>query len=254
MAYYRKRPRTTRRSKKLTASKVYRQGKSASTQQRQIATLSRKVNKVARSQAQGRIYGQFCTNASLNIGSPYLIRAVQPGPGARIPVFDTSSDVGETDHFKFTKVNMDILIQPANEANVIDMTFFLVTLKPDTMKQTNVETSFMTTLESDVHFRSFSNSLTYVNTSIFKIHMCKRIQTFENYTDGTPETRGFHRIYKKMRVNMDIKSNGSNWTSVTDNEWPLDQRYYFLIFNNNSVADLQYPTISYNCLWSGYAS
>ena len=185
--------------------------------------------------------------------SPYLITDITPNLTNRTAVFNDQSAVSNAKGFKFTKLNMDFLVQPYTESSVIDMTMFIVSLQPDVAKKVHIETSLMTSLTTAVDYvATASPSFAMVNKGRFKVHYVKRLQTFENYTDGSPQTRGFHRGYIKRRLNDKIINETGNWVAVDDTEVPLTARYFVLLFNNNSAVDVQYPSFTYNCLWSGH--
>ena len=205
--------------------------------------------------AQDRIYGQFTTqNTNRVLSSPWVIAEFHPKLSARSSVFNDQTAINNAKGFKFNKFTMDYLVQPYTESSVIDMTMFIVSLQPKVAKKVHIETTLMTNLVAGVDYHSVATSLTMINTKRFKIHFVKRLQTFENYTDGSPQTRGFHRGLIKRRCNGSILNESGEWISVDDTEYPLDQRYYVLMFNNNSAADLQYPSLSFNCLWSGHTT
>lgn len=249
----RSRPTYRRTRRKLTATRVKTGSSSARVQKAQIATLARKTNRLSKAIAQTRVYGQFGTrNTNRTLPSPWVIAECHPRKSSRDPIFNDQTAIDNAKGFKFTKFNMDFLIQPYNESSVIDMTVFLVSLQPSVAKKVHIDTTLMTNLVDQQDYYSVANSLVMLNTKRFKIHYVKRCQTFENYTDGTPQTRGFHRGYLKRQCNMPILNQAGNWTDVDDTEWPLEHRMYWIVFNNNSSVDLEYPTLSFNCVWSGH--
>jgi len=253
MVAYRRKP-VYRRRRKLTANRVIRGSSSARTQKAQIATLARKTNRLSKAISQDRIYGQFVTNvANRTMSSPYLITDITPNLSQRTAVFNDQTAVTNAKGFKFTKLNMDYLVQPYNESSVIDMTMFLVSLQPEVAKKVHIETTLMTVLTAAEDYVATSvPSFAMMNKGRFKVHYVKRLQTFENYTDNTPQTRGFHRGYIKRSLNDKIINETGNWTLVDDTEHPLTARYFLIVFNNNSAVDLEHPTITYNALWSGH--
>lgn len=255
MTYAPRKFRPRRGRGKLTAYKVQKGSASALTQKRQIATLARKTNKLSKQLAQDRVYGQFvrqATNATLTQG--FRIIPFHPDLGNRIAVFNDQTAIQNAKGFKFTKFCMDYLVQPSTEAARIDMTMFIVSLQPSVAKKVHIETSLMTNLISGDDYYSVGTALTMMNTKRFKIHYVKRLQTYLEFTDNTPQTRGFTRGYIKRRVNHNILNESGNWVDVQDVEYPLNDRMYVIIFNNNSGADLESPTITFNCLWSGHTT
>lgn len=250
---YRKRRVYKRR--KPTANKVLRGSSSAKTQQKQIASLVRKTNTLSKQIAQDRIYGQFVRQATASsINQPYRIIPFHPDNGNRIPIFNDQTAIQNAKGFKFTKFNMDYLVQPQSESARIDMTMFIVSMQPSVSKKVHIETSLMTNLISGDDYYSVGGSLTMMNSKRFKIHYVKRLQTYREFTDNTPQTRGFTRGYVKRRVNHNILNQNGNWVDVQDVEWPLNDRMYVIVFNNNSGADLESPSITFNCLWSGHTT
>lgn len=252
---YAKRANRSRKGKKLTAYNVNKGSASALTQKRQIAQLARKTNSLQKSLGQSRVYGQFVRQAtSATVSQPYRIIDFHPRVGSRIPVFNDQNAIDNAKGFKFTKFNLDYLIQPATEETAIDMTVFIVSYQPQVAKKVHQETSLMTTLISGDDYYSVAGSLTMMNSKRFKIHYVKRLRTFADLTDGTPQSRGFHRGYIKRKCNMNVINECGNWVSVQDSEYPLEDRIYMVVFNNNSGVDLEHPTVSFNCLWSGHTT
>lgn len=248
MAYARK-----YRKRKLTANNVYRRPTNAKSQQKQIATLARRTNRLSQTIKEVHIYGQFTTQlTNLILNGAYVIRPFHPRQGARSAVFNDQLAIQKAKGFKFTKYNMDMLIQPYTEPQHIDMTVFIVSLQPAVAKKVHNETNNMTTLTAGVDFHTVANSLTLVNQGRFKIHAVKRIQTFKSYTDNTPQTRGFHRLYFKRRCTNKVINESGTWVEVDDVEYPLLGRQYVIVFHNNSTMDAQHPSLSFNCLWSGH--
>ena len=172
---------------------------------------------------------------------------------------------------------VDLLVTAGNETALLNMTAFLVQLRPDNATQTYAETSSMTTLIRDTDFSTPSNAVggdsgygAYMNTSRYKI--IKRLE-FEtsghppvgyvgqpgastgNTGSGTNMTYCKRVQFKVPYGNTVLKSTGLQATGAGLAYAEIDpaQKRFIVFFSTNSLLDGETTNVAMSCLTTGYA-
>ena len=175
------------------------------------------------------------------------------------------------------KQYVDLSISAGNETDLLQFTAFLVQLQPKVAQQTYDNTSSMSSLVRDDDFVTTNTVLgtdsgygAYLNNSKYKI-----IKRLEFETAGHPPTgytgnpgtatgntgRGTNSWYLKrtqFKVNYGstlFKSSGLGESQLTLSypEINPEQKRFIIIFSDNSITDLEDPTVSMSSLITGYA-
>lgn len=210
-----------------------------------VAGLQRKV----RGQHQFLSYVQGATQS--NLSTPF--NAINLCDfSAMTGMFGSSAD-DETDnkiiHQSFGidgYVSLENLLN--NEEDSVTITMFLVSLKDQIGGAFNPSTGALT-LSNTVHYYS-QDGLTMLNKRIFNIHKVKRRVITNHGTalaQPSAQTQGGtdFRFYWKWSPRSTILNPTGDWKSLASGLDP-SKSYYLLIFNNNSVVDLESPCITYN--------
>lgn len=172
---------------------------------------------------------------------------------------------------------VDLLVTAGNETALLNMTAFLVQLRPENATQTYAETGSMTTLIRDTDYATPSNAAgldsgygAYMNTSRYKI-----IKRLEFETSGHPPTgyagqpgaatgntgSGTNMTYCKrvqFKVpygNTVLKSTGQQATGSGLAYAEIDPAHkrFIVFFSNNSLLDGETTNVAMSCLTTGYS-
>lgn len=135
-----------------------------------------------------------------------------------------------------------------NEEDSVNFTMFLVSLKDTIGSAFNPTTGALSLTNAD-HYITRSG-LVLLNKKCFNIHRVMR-RTLTNH--GTPlaqpsaQTQGGtdFRFYFKHSPRAKIMNPVGDWRALNSALDPSKQ-YYLLIFNDNSIVDLESPCITYN--------
>lgn len=172
------------------------------------------------------------------------------------------------------KQYVDLTIATGNENSVVSFTAFLVQLQPKVAQQTYQETSQMSSLTRDADYCCPDNSLgadsgygCYVNNQRYKIIKRLEFETLGGASGGAAGSSGnvgqgtrtgiLHRCQAKINYGSTIfKSSGDTATSqtLTYNEILPEQKRFILLFSDNELVDLEFPTVSMSSLITGYAA
>ncbi len=171
------------------------------------------------------------------------------------------------------KQYIDLTINAGNENAQIQFTAFMVQLQPKTATQTYTDTAGMTALTRNEDFCTPLNSLSqdsgygaYINNQKYRIIKRLEFETFSGASGGAGGSTGntgqgtrsgiLHRCQAKLNYGSTLfKSSGSGDSSATLNYADInpEQKRFIVIFSDNSLVDLQYPTVSLSSLITGYA-
>lgn len=175
------------------------------------------------------------------------------------------------------KQYVDLSIKAGGEPDLLSFTAFLVQLQPEVAQQTYTDTSGMTSLSINDDYVCPVDSLgtdtgygAYVNNQKYRI-----IKRLEFETGGYPPTAGnaagttatgnigkgtqsWYIARTQFKVNYGstlFKSSGQGETQSTLQYADInpEQKRFILIFSDNSLLDLQFPTVSMSSLITGYA-
>ncbi len=237
--------------RKLTAKKVYKKKPSARNQQQQIATLAKQVNQLKRHDEVTKIRSTWNVGITGAVMLPYDIVDLSMLPSTRTEIFSKPSATSGLSKFKMTGLGIDYKLEPFNEEAAIDCTLFIVSIKSDVQTRVWDDTGGMNTIDLNLDYVSL-NGKAFMNLDRYKVHFIKRIQTAEA-GNGDQVSGGWTRGYKKIKASHTIKNATGNWTSVSDNDFPVIARYFAITFNNNNAFDGEYPQQSFNCVYTGYS-
>lgn len=133
-----------------------------------------------------------------------------------------------------------------NEENTVNFTAFLVSLKDDATPIFNQSTGVLTMSNNNHYYQQ--NGITFLNPRVFKVHKMKRF-TLTNF-GGSLDIAGAQsqygadkRFHFKIPVNKTIVNTAGDWRGLSQVPDP-SKSYYLLIFNDNSLADGENPTMN----------
>jgi len=172
------------------------------------------------------------------------------------------------------KQYIDLTITAGNENAQLQFTAFMVQLQPKVAQQTYTDTGAMSSLTRDDDFCTPLNSLSqdsgygaFMNNQKYKIIKRLEFETFSGGSGGAGGSTGntgqgtrtgiLHRCQAKLNYGSTLfKSSGSGESSASLNyaEINPEQKRFIVIFSDNSIVDLQYPTVSMSSLITGYAA
>ena len=172
------------------------------------------------------------------------------------------------------KQYIDLTVATGNENAVISFTAFIVQLQPKVAQQTYQETSQMSALTRDADFATPLNALgqdsgygAYLNNQRFRIIKRLEFETTGGASGGAAGSTGntgkgtrmglLHRAQAKLNYGSTIfKSSGNGATSqtLTYSEINPEQKRFIVLFSDNSLVDLEFPTVSMSSLITGYAA
>lgn len=168
-----------------------------------------------------------------------------------VPIFGTSpTEISEVNKAMLTSKDIFVSIRQNNEPNFTRMSMFLVSLKDQGATTTVFDPasrSLVLTSVSDYTIPGNSYENVMINPKIFNVHAVKR------FTMGVEGTAGpAADTYSQRRWKFTIKPKQSMIENPVGNVFnnslfgsPIDpsQNYFLIIFNDNSIVDLEYPKI-----------
>lgn len=176
------------------------------------------------------------------------------------------------------KQYVDLTVTAGNEAALLHLTAFVVQLQSKVATQTYGDTSSMSTLRRGQEYITPLNALgndsgygAYLNNQKFKI--IKRLE-FETggyapspgaaagttYTGNSGSgTNSFYIKRTQMKLNYGstlFKASGDVATTQTLKYADInpEQKRFIVIFSDNSLTDLEFPSVSMSSLITGYAA
>jgi len=172
------------------------------------------------------------------------------------------------------KQYIDLTIRSGTENDPLQFTAFMVQLQAKTASQTYTDTGGMTALTRDDDYVTPLNSLSqdsgygaFMNNSKYRIIKRLEFETLGGASGGAAGSTGntgkgtrtgiLHRCQAKLNYGSTIfKSSGAGESSSSLNysEINPEQKRFIVIFSDNSLLDLQYPTVSMSSLITGYAA
>lgn len=173
------------------------------------------------------------------------------------PCFGTSgADYNTVNKWYSKKIHLDIIIDLGNEPDNVSMTIFVVKLKKDTNLYDKSTGAMVTLSATNNYIQNTLNdkSQVYINPKDFKIVFVDDILVGNNGVaigtstgPGNDELKGHYRKRISWKTGFYSSNPDGNLQALTCDPDPTHQ-YYFLLFNNNLGADLQYPTYSLQVL------
>jgi len=175
------------------------------------------------------------------------------------------------------KQYVDLTVTAGNETALLHLTAFVVQLQPKVAQQTYTATSSMSTLIRGTDYITPLNSLgqdsgygPYVNNQRFKIIKRLEFETAGHAPTGYAGqpgastgntgrgTQGWYVKRTQMKLNYGstlFKASGDVATTQTLEYASInpEQKRFIIIFSDNSLTDLEFPTVSMSSLITGYA-
>lgn len=147
---------------------------------------------------------------------------------------------------KHVKMNLDVLVETGTENDGVTITAYIVSLKNNTNDEFFDGTTGGITSPVDTTYTTVEGQA-YVNPEFYNIH--KRVKLyFAPHAVGATAHEGLHKRFTwNHRPNKLIKNVTGRFEQLVCPNLP-SQNYYLIMFNNNSSADLEYPTVTFHCL------
>lgn len=172
------------------------------------------------------------------------------------------------------KQYVDMTIKSNTENAPLQFTAFVVQLVDRTAQQTYADTGNMTTLVRGDDYITPLNSLSadsgygaYINSAKYRIIRRLEFETLGGASGGAAGSTGnvgrgtrtgiLHRTQFKLNYGSTLfKSSGDGDNSLTLEYEKMnpEQKRFIMVFSDNSLIDLQFPSVSMSCLTTGYAA
>lgn len=233
---YRKKSRKTRKPRR----RIYRRRK---TTQAKVKAMIRHALKPHQRIMRLHNYGnQIAISANYYITNLTKIAAADR-------VFNSIAAAEESRNAKHVSMRLDVILQAYTETDGTSITCYIVSPKA------NTEDSFfdggsggLTLGASGTTYQTMSGQA-YVNPEYFKIYMRKKV--FFPPT-GAADVRNVNTMSKRFTFNMKCGWNirnttASSWGNLVCPNLPA-HNVYLLVFNDNSLVDAEWPTVSYTVL------
>jgi len=156
----------------------------------------------------------------------------------------------------------------------LSFTAFIIQLQSKTASQTYTDTGGMTAMTRNDDYCTPLDSLSqdsgygaFVNNAKYRIIKRLEFETLGGASGGAAGSTGntgrgtrtgiLHRCQAKINYGSTLfKSSGQGESSSSLNysEINPEQKRFIVIFSNNSLVDLEYPTVSMSSLITGYAA
>lgn len=240
-------PYRKRYTKKRTVKKI---AKGKTTQIQTLAKAVKTLQSKSKKEHQYLTYGQ--AEDRVNVIKDYVaINLCNFAVAA--PIFGIDADDDNNYKIVHQKFIMDCYLSLENVINEPDtttFTMFLVSLRDAVGTAFNSATGGLT-LTDTVHYYNQAG-LVHLNSKCFKIHKVMR-RTLTNFGTAlaNPSAKSQYgvdcRFLIKASPRQTITNVRGDWKVLPCSQDP-SQNYYFLIFSDNSAADLQNPAFTYNIL------
>jgi len=172
------------------------------------------------------------------------------------------------------KQYIDLTIKSNTENAPLSYTAFIVQLVDKTARQTYFDTADMTSLVRGTDYITPENALgqdsgygAYINNERFRIIKRLEFETLGGASGGAAGSTGnvgqgtrtgiLHRAQAKLNYGSTLfKSAGLNESSLTLEYGNLnpESKRFIVIFSDNSLVDLEFPSVSMSSLITGYAA
>jgi len=172
------------------------------------------------------------------------------------------------------KQYIDLTVKSASENAPLSYTAFIVQLVDNSAQQTYDTTGSMSTLVRGEDYISPLNALgqdsgygAYINNARFRIIKRLEFETLGGASGGAAGSTGntgrgtrtgiLHRAQAKLNYGSTLfKSTGDGDSSLTLQYEQLnpEQKRFIVIFSDNSLVDLEFPSVSMSSLITGYAA
>ena len=146
---------------------------------------------------------------------------------------------------------IDIFLNSSSEDDTIQYTMVIVSLKDIMSTQVNFSNTYLT-LTNGLHYEMI-NGTCVMNTEFFNIHYSKRFTLGNNGNGATGASatsgpgRWDRRFFRIQRIGTRPSAPIGSWKDMACPRDP-SQNFYVILFNDNSVLDLENPGITVNCI------
>lgn len=236
--------RYTRRRKtfKKRKSTVSRLAKGRTTAVSRLAKSVRSLQRYVKRDQQYLNYGQTWNNT--NLSSPYAAFHLT-SPSNWGVIFGTAANDGQQNATIWKSTGLDLYFNIGNESALTTFTVFLVHAKDEAANLIS-STGTLSMSSGDAYYSI--GSQTMINKKYFRILGVRRFQLGNNGQAASVSTAQMQfgierRMYMKFRANKKLINPGGDWKDLTRSLDPSGN-YYLLVFNDNSSADLEYPTLT----------
>ncbi len=229
----------------------------AQAQKQQIVALADQVSTLRRVQRQGRQISQYQLDYSTTVSADYAV-IDYVAPTTWTSVFADPPVMADACRVGLKNVKCDMLFTCNTEAAAIQFTCFLVTLKSDTADQ--LLSLAGSALGGLVAGRDYNKVATYpglvhLNEQFFNIKKSWRFTIGQQLrgpavlpTHNMSDTQ--KRIHFDISYNRQLNSGRLPWqTGLTSDRVSSQSKLYMLMFNDNSIVDLQSPLVSANTVF-----
>lgn len=234
------------------ASGRWRRSKRAATaaaNARAIAKNQRKINKLIKNETVYTTYQAKLEDLALGhqktwwiTNPPGWTKVFGPPPGD-LPIMQ--------------KVELDMMIIPANEPSAVTFTVYVVSLRPETMSQlTENKGPGLVTLDQGTHYTDVAHGILHagqvaLNPQFFKIHKSYRFTKGQELAgDGSTIQRSLSgsvwRASCVLYPNKLLKNGRGDFDPASTSTFDDKAQLYVLAFSDNSTVDAQSPTLTVN--------
>lgn len=219
---------------------------STKTVKAQVAKLTKQVKKL-NTISYDKAHLVMGVNNGPNVLQPYYQYALCNGMNTWPTAFGlNAADLADVQKMYVNSYTMDVRLVQAGESDRIFYTAFVVSLKDEAADASTLDPlDGKLVLQDGLHFQNMgTNGRVLVNPKMFNIHYMKRFSMGGRVGDqSTPETKNLHfKIVPKEKLIVNTRGNifGSAASPNNGLTYPKNpsQNYFFLLFNDDSLADL----------------
>lgn len=218
--------------------------------QRGLYALTKKVNQMQRKVNTRNHQALFSKQHNSDLSSNYdqfeiLVPKATVNETAMSQVFNTDSSILSRSLLKVKEITTIYQLNPNSEVENIDITVTCIAPKSrKVLSETYSEITGALSLVEGTDY-VFVDGLALVNKLRWKVFHYKRTTVVSQDGDDNialplPGNKGY---FKLKNLNWQIGPNRTgNWDDIETNTMPYYMRLFMIVFNNNSVVDLQFPS------------
>lgn len=153
-------------------------------------------------------------------------------------IFDTADNDQHQNQAKHVRIDMDFLLEAASENDGVTFTMYLVSPKNTAQDVMFDGATGQLNIAQAEHY-SYHSGVAFVNPDCWTIHR-RWSAFFPPHAVGEVSKTLFKRKRVTIRPNTFIKNIRGDFKDLVCPQKP-SQNYYLLVFNNNSISDLESP-------------
>jgi len=220
-------------------------------------SVAKTLRRHSRQLASRFTYSRYSYQLSTNVSANYHVMNLTDCP-LWTAIFDNAGAASHYKKHQTVSCTVDSYVRANTESASITYSYFLVSLKPGTGAKGLVELAGenLTGLIDGTHYTLMTSGQVLLNLKFFNVIQAKRFTVgqdtaFALGVTGTFQPGTYKRWYKKVKWSKSLTdSDHSDVTAIPGYSVPLGTRLYAILFNNNSAADLQYPSWDVNAVWT----